>query len=88
MSTECCDTSVKLAVKKLLECKLPGLNALEFFTVYTKLAEMAILASTGLSTPKKVTSSGARSDTRYHYWFKSPTPNQLSHWGMCYLGDL
>ena len=27
---------------------------IEFFTVYTKLAEMAILASTGLRTPKKL----------------------------------
>ena len=50
----------------------------EIFTVYTKLAEMAILALTGLRTPNKVTSSGARPDARDYYWFMSPTPNQLS----------
>ena len=38
------------------------LSALEFFTVCTKLAEMALLYSKELTTAKKVTSSGARPD--------------------------
>ena len=42
--------------------------SLEFFTVNTKLAEMAILSSKGLTAAKEVTSSRARAD--YH-WFKS-----------------
>ena len=36
----------------------------EFFTVCTKLAEMAILYSKDLTTAKKVTSSGARPGVR------------------------
>ena len=43
------------------------------FQVYT---EMALLASKDLTTAKKVTSSGARPDTRDYYWFKSPMTNQ------------
>ena len=39
----------------------------EFFTVYTKLAEMALLASKVLTRAKKVTSSGARPDARDYY---------------------
>ena len=38
--------------------------AFEFFTVNTKLAEMAVLISKNLTTAKKVTSSGARPDAR------------------------
>ena len=37
-------------------------SSFEFFTVCTKLAEMALLASNDLTTAKKVTSSGARPD--------------------------
>ena len=36
--------------------------SIEFFTVYTKLAEMTVLASKDLTTAKKVTSSEARID--------------------------
>ena len=42
--------------------------AFEFFTVCTKLAEMAILYSKDLTTAKKVTSSGARPDATDYYW--------------------
>ena len=52
--------------------------AIEFFTVYTKLTEMALLYSKDLTTPKKVTSSGAWLDGRDYYWFGSPMPNHLS----------
>ena len=41
----------------------------EFFTVYTKLAEMAISLLTCLRI---------WSDAEDYYWFKSPTPNQLT----------
>ena len=51
--------------------------AFEFFTVCTKLAEMAILYSNDL-TAKKVTSSGTRPDATNYYWFRSPVPNQMS----------
>ena len=51
----------------LLEC-----HPFEFFTVYTKLAEMAVLPSKDLTTVKKVTSNGARPGARDYYWFKSP----------------
>ena len=52
---------------------------LELFVVYSKLAEMALLASKDLTTvKKKVTSSGAQPDARDYYWFKSPMPNQMS----------
>ena len=51
----------------------------EFFTVCTKLAEMAILYSKDLTTTKKkVTSSGARPDATDYYWFRSPVPNHMS----------
>ena len=50
----------------------------EFFTVCTKLAEMAILYSKDLTTAKKVTSTGARPDATDYYWFRSPVPNQMS----------
>ena len=41
---------------------------IEFFTVCTKLAEMAILYSKDLTTAKKkVTSSGARPDATDYY---------------------
>ena len=51
----------------------------EFFTVCTKLAEMAILYSKDLTTAKKrVTSSGVRPDATDYYWFRSPMPNQMS----------
>ena len=50
----------------------------ELFTVNTNLAEIAELASKDLTTAKKVTSSGARLDTRDYYWFRSPMPNQLN----------
>ena len=50
----------------------------EFFTVCTKLAEMAILYSKDLTTAKKVTSSGARPGARDYYWFRSPMPNHMN----------
>ena len=53
-------------------------GAIEFFTVYAKLSEMALLASKDLTTAKEVTSSGARPDARDYYWFMSPMPNQMS----------
>ena len=43
----------------------------ELFTVITKLAEMAVLASKDLTAVKKVTSNGARSDANDYCWFKS-----------------
>ena len=46
-----------------------------FFTVCTKLAEMALLASKDLRATIKVTSSVARADARYYYRFKSQIPN-------------
>ena len=50
-----------------------------FFTVCTKLAEMAILYSKHLTRAKKeVTSSGARPDATDYYWFRSPVPNHMS----------
>ena len=49
-------------------------KSIEFFTVYTKLAEMALLTSKDLRTVK----SGARPDARDYYWFRSPVPNQMS----------
>ena len=52
--------------------------AIKFFTVCTKLAEMAILYSKHLTTAKKVTSSGAQPDDTHYYWFRSPVPNQMS----------
>ena len=51
---------------------------IEFFTVCTKLAEMAILYSKDLTKAKKVTSSGARPDATDYYWFSSPIPNHMS----------
>ena len=58
--------------------------SIEFFTVCTKLAEMAILYSKDLTTAKKVvTSSGARPDATDYYWFRSPVPNQMSLAGIC-----
>ena len=54
-------------------------HAVEFFTVCTKLAEMAILYSKDITTAKKrVTSSGAWPDATDYYWFRSPVPNQMS----------
>ena len=50
---------------------LPQIS-LEFFTVRTKLAEMALLYSRDLTTTKKATSSGAWPDARDYYWFRSP----------------
>ena len=51
----------------------------EFFTVCTKLTEMAISYSKDLTTAKKiVTSSGARPDATDYYWFWSPVPNHMS----------
>ena len=52
-------------------------NPLEFFRVYTKLTEVAALASKGLTVAKS-TSSGAQPDARDYHWFRSPKPNQLS----------
>ena len=51
--------------------------AIEFFTVCTKLAEMAFLYSKELTTAKKVTSSGARPNARDYYWFRSAMPNHI-----------
>ena len=52
---------------------------IEFFTVCTKLAEMAILYSKDLTTAKKeITSSGARPGARDYCWFRSPMPNHMS----------
>ena len=54
-------------------------TSFEFFTVCTKLAEMAISYLKDLTTPKKeVTSSGARPDATDYYCFRSPVPNQMS----------
>ena len=50
---------------------------LDFFTVYTKLAEMALLASKYFTTVKK-SYLGDQPDTRDYYWFRRPMPNQLS----------
>ena len=50
----------------------------EFFTVCTKLAEMAILYSKDLTTAKKVTSSRARPGARDYCWIRSPMPNHMS----------
>ena len=38
---------------------------------------MALLYSKDLTIAKKVTSSGAQSDARDYYWFRSPMPNQI-----------
>ena len=65
------------------ESSLPAKFTIEFFTVYTKLAEMALLASKDLTTAKNVSSSGARPDARDYYWFRSPVPNQMSQTGIC-----
>ena len=48
-----------------------------FFTFYTKLAEMPLLAAKDLTTLKKVTSSGTSPDVRHYYWFRSPVSNQI-----------
>ena len=53
-------------------------DTIEFFTVYTKLAEIAVLISKDLTTAKKATSNEARPDAKDYYWFRSPLPNQLS----------
>ena len=58
--------------------KLAFMPLFEFFTVCTKLAEMALLYSKELTTAKKVTSSGVRPDARDYYWFRSPMPNHKS----------
>ena len=50
----------------------------EFFTVCTKLAEMALLYSKELTTEKKVTSSGDQPDARDYYRFRSSMPNHMS----------
>ena len=42
-------------------------DSVEFFTVCTKLAEMALLYSKDLTTAKKVTLGGARPDARDCY---------------------
>ena len=47
--------------------------AIEFLTVYTKLAEMALLASKFYQKQKRT-----RPYARDYNWFKSPMPNQLS----------
>ena len=52
--------------------------SIEFFTVYTKLPEIALLESKDLTTAKKVNSSCARPDAKDYYWFKSPMPSQMS----------
>ena len=57
--------------------------SLQFFIVNTKLAEMAVMASNGLTTAKKFTSSGARPDARDYYWIRSPMSYQLSQAAMC-----
>ena len=63
-------------------CPFKGVNThrassvtFEFFTVCTKLAQMAILYSKHLTrAKKKVTSSGAQPDATDYYWFRSPVP--------------
>ena len=57
--------SYKIPFSKL-QCEIPFSElksnctcTVEFFTVYTKFAEMALLASNFLTIAKKVTSSGA-----------------------------
>ena len=61
-----------------LRCHLVSRFLIEFFTVCTKLVEMAILYSKDLTTAKKVSSSGVRPDATDYYWFRSPVPNQMS----------
>ena len=61
-------------------CIATNENELEinkFFTICTKLAEMALLYSKDLTTAKKVTSSGPRPDARDYYWFRRPMPSHL-----------
>ena len=58
-------------------------ETIEFFTVNTKLSEMAVLASKNLTTAKKVTTIEALPDARNYYWFKSSMLNQLSKGGIC-----
>ena len=50
---------------------------IEFFTVFTKLAEIAILYSKDLKQQKRATSSGAPG-ARDYCWFRSPMPNHMS----------
>ena len=45
------------------------LQLTEFFTVYTKLEEMAVMASKDLTTETKNTPSGARPDAKNYNWF-------------------
>ena len=54
-----------------MECYIIA-DTMEFITVCTKLAEMALLASKDLTAAKKVTSSVAPPDARDYYWFRGP----------------
>ena len=51
---------------------------LEFFTVCTKLAEMAILYSKDLTTAKKSYLQWGLTWCRDYCWFRSPVPNHMS----------
>ena len=53
-------------------------DTMEFFTVCTKLAEMALFYLKELTTATKITSSGTQPDARDYYWFGSPMPNHMS----------
>ena len=58
-----------------------SIKAIEFFTVNTKLPEMAVLASQDLATVKKLPPVGLDltvTGSKEYYWFKSPMLNQLS----------
>ena len=64
-------------------------HVIEFFTVCTKLVEMAILYSKDLTTTTNVTSSGARPDARDNYWFRSPMPKLFElNWHALFRGSL
>ena len=53
------------------------LSSVKFFTIKTKLEEIALLASKDLTTAKGITSSGAWPDVSDYYWFKSPMPTPM-----------
>ena len=80
MSTFTCYTKCSINSIGLKSCStLLVRQQIEFFTVWTKLAEMATLYSKDLTTAKKkVTSSGAQPGTKDYCWFRSPMPNHMS----------
>ena len=78
--SSCCSTLTNISKRNAESIWVVTMNIrlLKFFTVCTKLAEMAILYSKHLTIAKKITSSGARPDATDYYWFRSPVPNQMS----------